>query len=44
MPTSGSGTGELVIRGCGSMAVEADGTHRITFDYELEADRTTRAV
>jgi hypothetical protein len=34
----GSGTGRLAgIRGGGSMDVEADGTHRITLDYELEA-------
>jgi Protein of unknown function (DUF3224) len=33
----GSGTGALAgIRGGGSMGVEADGTHRIAFDYELE--------
>jgi hypothetical protein len=39
----GSGTGELAgIRGGGSMTVEADGTHRVTFDYELEADRASR--
>jgi hypothetical protein len=32
-----SGTGELTgIRGGGSLAVEADGTHRVTFDYDLE--------
>ncbi|MEV6771560.1 DUF3224 domain-containing protein [Nocardia sp. NPDC051030] len=32
----GSGTGELAqIRGGGGMAVDADGTHRIWFDYEL---------
>lgn len=31
-----SGTGELAgITGAGGMAVEADGTHRIWFDYEL---------
>jgi Protein of unknown function (DUF3224) len=31
-----SGTGELAgIRGTGAMTVEADGTHRISFDYEL---------
>ncbi len=35
----GSGTGELAgIRGGGSMAVEADGTHRVTLDYELEPE------
>ena len=35
-----SGTGELAgISGAGGMAVEADGTHRIRFDYELEAGR-----
>lgn len=34
MPTSG--TGELAgITGAGGMAVHADGTHRIWFDYEL---------
>jgi hypothetical protein len=34
VPTSG--TGELAgIRGAGAMTVEADGTHRIVFDYEL---------
>ncbi|MEW1566180.1 DUF3224 domain-containing protein [Streptomyces sp. NPDC093509] len=33
-----SGTGELAgIRGTGGMAVDADGTHRIWFDHELEA-------
>ncbi len=33
----GSGTGELAgIRGGGSMGVDADGTHRVTLDYELE--------
>jgi hypothetical protein len=32
-----SGTGELAgISGAGGMAVDADGTHRIWFDYELE--------
>jgi hypothetical protein len=32
----GSGTGELAaITGTGGMAVDADGTHRIWFDYEL---------
>ena len=37
----GSGTGELAgIRGGGSMAVEADGTHRGTLDYELEPEAT----
>jgi uncharacterized protein DUF3224 len=31
-----SGTGELAgIQGTGTMTVEADGTHRITVDYEL---------
>ncbi|MER5729358.1 DUF3224 domain-containing protein [Streptomyces sp. NPDC002138] len=31
-----SGTGELAgISGAGGMAVDADGTHRIWFDYEL---------
>ncbi|MEU7057315.1 DUF3224 domain-containing protein [Streptomyces sp. NPDC046197] len=31
-----SGTGELTgIRGTGGLAVDADGTHRIWFDYEL---------
>ncbi|MBR7838657.1 DUF3224 domain-containing protein [Actinospica durhamensis] len=34
MPTSG--TGRLAgIRGTGGMAIDADGTHRIWFDYEL---------
>ncbi|MFI5997744.1 DUF3224 domain-containing protein [Streptomyces sp. NPDC051362] len=33
-----SGTGELAgVRGTGGMAVDADGTHRIWFDLELEA-------
>ncbi len=33
----GSGTGELAgISGDGSMAVDEDGTHRVTLDYELE--------
>ncbi|MFI5683769.1 DUF3224 domain-containing protein [Streptomyces sp. NPDC051636] len=33
----GSGTGALLgIRGAGGIAVDADGTHRIWFDYELE--------
>ncbi|MCD2193731.1 DUF3224 domain-containing protein [Actinomycetospora endophytica] len=33
----GSGTGALAgISGGGSMGVDADGTHRIAFDYELE--------
>ena len=32
-----SGTGELAgIHGTGAMTVEADGTHRITVDYELD--------
>ena len=31
-----SGTGELAgISGAGGMAVDADGTHRIWFDYQL---------
>lgn len=31
-----SGTGDLTgISGAGGMAVDADGTHRIWFDYEL---------
>jgi hypothetical protein len=31
-----SGTGELAgITGTGAMTVEEDGTHRISFDYEL---------
>ncbi|MFD6819439.1 DUF3224 domain-containing protein [Streptomyces sp. NPDC060085] len=35
-----SGTGELAgIRGTGGMAVDADGTHRIWFDHELEGSR-----
>ncbi|MEU0782972.1 DUF3224 domain-containing protein [Streptomyces sp. NPDC006173] len=35
-----SGTGELAgIRGAGGMAVDADGTHRIWFDHELETGR-----
>jgi hypothetical protein len=34
----GSGTGELAgIRGSGGIAVDADGTHRIWFEYELGA-------
>jgi len=38
VPTSG--TGELAgISGTGGMAVDADGTHRIWFEYELEAVR-----
>ncbi|MEV4612975.1 DUF3224 domain-containing protein [Kitasatospora sp. NPDC049258] len=33
-----SGTGELAgIRGGGGLAVDADGTHRMWFDYELDA-------
>ncbi|WP_156755224.1 DUF3224 domain-containing protein [Actinokineospora pegani] len=33
----GSGTDELTgITGAGAIAVDADGTHRITFDYELD--------
>lgn len=33
----GSGTGELAgITGTGGMRVDADGTHRIRFDYELD--------
>jgi hypothetical protein len=32
----GSGTGELAgIRGDGSLAIDAGGTHRVTFEYEL---------
>ncbi|WP_330183118.1 DUF3224 domain-containing protein [Nocardia sp. NBC_01503] len=32
----GSGTGELAgITGAGSLDVDADGTHRIAFDYEI---------
>jgi hypothetical protein len=35
-----SGTGELAgICGAGGMAVDADGTHRIWFDHELEVIR-----
>jgi hypothetical protein len=35
-----SGTGELAgISGAGGMAVDADGTHRIWFDYELGKTR-----
>lgn len=35
-----SGTGELAgITGTGSMSIEDDGTHRISFDYELRGDR-----
>lgn len=35
VPTSG--TGELSgIRGTGGMAIDADGTHRIWFEYELD--------
>ena len=31
-----SGTGDLAgIRGSGGLAVDADGTHRVWFDYEL---------
>lgn len=38
VPTSG--TGELAgISGAGGMSVDADGTHRIWFEYELEAVR-----
>ncbi|MGW5329787.1 DUF3224 domain-containing protein [Streptomyces sp. NPDC004014] len=38
VPTSG--TGELTgISGAGGMAVDADGTHRIWFDYELKVGR-----
>ena len=38
---SGSGTGALAgINGAGGMAVDADGTHRIWFDYELTATPT----
>lgn len=34
-----SGTGELAgISGGGGIAIDADGTHRIWFDYELAAD------
>ena len=33
----GSGTGELAgIRGDGSLVIDADGTHRITLEYELD--------
>ena len=37
----GSGTGALAgIRGGGGLAIDADGTHRVWFDYELgEPDR-----
>lgn len=32
----GSGTGELAgIRGAGRLHLEGDGTHRVTFDYDL---------
>ena len=32
----GSGTGELAgIRGAGRLHLEEDGTHRVTFDYDL---------
>ena len=35
----GSGTGELAgIRGDGSLVVDADGTHRVTFEYELDRE------
>ena len=35
-----SGTGELAsITGGGGMAVDADGTHRVWFDFTLDADR-----
>ncbi|AIS02154.1 DUF3224 domain-containing protein [Streptomyces glaucescens] len=35
-----SGTGELAgISGTGGIAVDADGTHRVWFEYELEAAR-----
>jgi hypothetical protein len=33
----GSGTGELAgIRGDGSLGADADGTHRVTLDYEID--------
>ena len=33
----GSGTGELAgMRGDGSLAIDAGGTHRVTFEYELD--------
>ena len=35
VPTSGTG-GLAGIRGSGGMAIDADGTHRIWFEYELE--------
>ncbi|MCX5589042.1 DUF3224 domain-containing protein [Streptomyces erythrochromogenes] len=39
-----SGTGDLAgISGAGGMAVDADGTHRIWFDYQLDRQRPTRA-
>lgn len=35
----GSGTGALSgITGSGGMAVDEDGTHRVWFDYEVDAD------
>jgi Protein of unknown function (DUF3224) len=34
VPTSGTG-GLAGIRGSGGMAIDADGTHRIWFEYEL---------
>jgi hypothetical protein len=40
---AGSGTGGLAgIHGAGGLAVEADGTHRIWFDYDLTGSGTTR--
>ena len=33
----GSGTGELAgIRGSGSLGIDADGTHRVAFDWEID--------
>src|SRR5689334_9816005 len=38
----GSGTGALTgIRGAGGLSVDADGTHRIWFDYEVGAGSVT---
>ncbi|KUN23699.1 hypothetical protein AQJ23_24150 [Streptomyces antibioticus] len=40
----GSGTDALAgITGSGGMAIDADGTHRVWFEYDLDAERTAGA-
>lgn len=40
MIVPGSGTGELAgITGTGGIEIDADGTHRVWFEYEVDARR-----